>query len=417
MVLNHLANEDFERATVKAFWRRVKSWFTGSKNELLPFDEVRKNLPLRGQRYIGMRQVPINLIVGSAGRYLDFDRSFLPTQSHTKSRWVSIDLAHHQRIDLPPVELYKIGKIYFVKDGNHRVSVARERGQDEIDAYVIELDVPIPITNDLTLDNLELKKAYAVFMEDTGLYAQEPPLEIDAANPETYTVLKEHIAAHRWFLGEQRKREVSWFEAALSWFSNVYMPLVETMRSQDIKRRFPEVHEADLYVWIMEYQWFLRQPFDETSDLMDTDQARQEAARRLTTPVQDKLVNRLAQVLRKASWIEDMVLQQERAFFLETTGLVNTDLADQIECRQPWNYRRLLEHITVHRWYLGEERRQPVTIQQASESWYQRVYLPLVTIIRETNLFKDRPGVGEGDLYLWVVSRRDVEVDSETDDQ
>jgi hypothetical protein len=79
----------------------------------------------------------------------------------------------------------------------------------------------------------------------------------------------------------------------------------------------------------------------------------------------------------------------------------------------PWNYRRLLEHITVHRWYLGEERQQEVTLQEAALSWFQRVYEPIVAIIRESALLTDQPKVGEGDLYLWVVSRKDVANDLE----
>jgi len=407
MAFDYIANDDFERATVKAFWRRITAWLTGTKNQLLPFDEVRRSLPLRGQRYIGMQQVPIDKILGSEGRYLDFDRTFLPTQTRTKNRWVSIDKAHLQQIDLPPVELYKIGEIYFVKDGNHRVSVARERGQDEIDAFVIELEVPVPISSDLTMDKLELTKAYAEFMEDTGLFRQSPKIEIDAGSPDVFPVLMEHIKAHRWFMGKQQAREIDWYEAAISWYSNVYQPLIDAMRGQDVKKRFPQAHEADLYIWIIQYQWFLRQSFEEMSEFQDADQVREAAAHKLTLHQNQKLVGRLAQVLRKANWVADMVLQQEQAIFLEETGLVDSPLADKIVCRQPWNYRRILEHISDHRWYLGEEQKHDVSMRQAAESWYERVYLPLVQIIREADLLNDHPGVGEGDLYLWVMARKE----------
>ena len=121
MSMNELANQDFERAVLRAFWRKIITRLTGEKNDLLPFDEVRARLPIRGQHYIGLRQVPVSKIIGSMGRYQDFDRAFLPIQIRTKDRWVSIDKAHYAQVILPPVDLYKIGDIYFVKDGNHRV--------------------------------------------------------------------------------------------------------------------------------------------------------------------------------------------------------------------------------------------------------------------------------------------------------
>ncbi|MGB7117328.1 MAG: hypothetical protein WBD56_14385, partial [Anaerolineales bacterium] len=123
MSFSQLANQDFDRAIKKGFWRKVLTRLTGKTNELLPFEEVRVKLPMRGQHYIGLKQVPIQNIVGSFGRYQDFDRAFLPTQKRTKARWVSINKAHYKQIFLPPVDLFKIGEIFFVKDGNHRVSV------------------------------------------------------------------------------------------------------------------------------------------------------------------------------------------------------------------------------------------------------------------------------------------------------
>jgi hypothetical protein len=118
------AAHDFDRALNKSFWRKIRNWITRKNNELLPFDEVRDKLPIQGQHYVGMEQVPVEKIVGSLGRYRDFDRAFLPKQKKTRERWISIDMAHYGMVNLPPVELFKIGDIYFVKDGNHRVWAA-----------------------------------------------------------------------------------------------------------------------------------------------------------------------------------------------------------------------------------------------------------------------------------------------------
>jgi hypothetical protein len=121
---------------------------------------------MQGQFYRGVQQVPVSKIIGSVDRYHDFDRRFLPTQSHTRPRWESVDIAHHTDVQLPPVQLYKVGEAYFVKDGNHRVSVAKEQGADYIDAEVIDCPttVPLPVTISGQQELLLLAE-YARFLE------------------------------------------------------------------------------------------------------------------------------------------------------------------------------------------------------------------------------------------------------------
>lgn len=136
-----LAHRHFERAKHKAEWRDLYSRLTRKCNHLLAFDQVRQGQPLKGQRYRGLQIVPIDSIVGSEGRSHDFDRAFFPRQTHTQERWISIDQAHHNQTPLPPVDLVKMGEMYFVRDGNHRISVARAHGQEFIDAYVTEIEM------------------------------------------------------------------------------------------------------------------------------------------------------------------------------------------------------------------------------------------------------------------------------------
>lgn len=143
MVFNRLALQDFESAMLKAFWRNLLCRLTRKTNDLLSFDQVRQDRPLTGQHYRGLQAVSLDQIVGSEGHHRDFDRAFFPRQSQTKDRWLSINRAYYQQVPLPPVELFKVGQVYFVRDGNHRVSVARAHGQAFIDAYVTEIDTPV----------------------------------------------------------------------------------------------------------------------------------------------------------------------------------------------------------------------------------------------------------------------------------
>lgn len=409
MTTEKLVSDDFERAYFKAFWRKIISRLTGQNNDLLPFDLVREHLPFKGQRYLGLRVVPIRAIVGSIGRFHDFDRAFLPVQARTKGRWTSIDRAHYEKIHLPPVELIKMGEVYFVKDGNHRVSVAREWGQEFVDAYVIEIDVPVPLTADIQVDDLVLKREYAQFLEQTGLDKQRPEAAFDTKVPGQYEKLLEHIAFHRWVLGEKRQGEVTLEDAAVSWYDTVYAPLVLAIREQALVTEFPSATETDLYIWVIKYQWFLRSAYREES-LSNEDalrSARKEAARQLIEEEKAKpLVRKLAIVLQKATWFDSLMLQQERADFLEQTKLHQSRPDAQIVITVPGGYEKLLEHIAVHRWYLGENRQAEVSKEEAALSWYDQVYLPIIKIVREQGVLDGFPERTEADLYLWLLEKR-----------
>jgi hypothetical protein len=263
------ARADFEKAYRKGSWRSVLNWITRNRAELLPFDEVRTRLPIKGQHYIGMREVPLDTIIGSVSRYNDFDRAFLPRQTHTRERWENVDAAHLQDIILPPIEVYQIGDAFFVKDGNHRVSVARLKGQAYIDAYVIKLDVPFGIDPSLDLNTLVLKQEQGHFLEETHLLEYRKESNIELTIPGMYSSLSEHIRVHRWFMGEQSQQKVAYQEAVVDWYDSVYMPLVDIIRSQKILRDFPRRTEADLYLWIIEHRWYLQEEYHTPVSLED----------------------------------------------------------------------------------------------------------------------------------------------------
>jgi hypothetical protein len=272
LFLTERAKADFEVALRKGFWRSIWSWFTQTNNRLLPFDEIRKNLPIHGQHDIGMRQVELDKVVGSVGRYQDFDRAFLPRYPFLRSRWVSIDSAQLQDIDLPPIDVYKIGDVYFVRDGNHRVSVARQRGQAFIDANVVEIVSPIPITPDTNIDELIRQTERIEFFERTRLNELRPDVQIEFTLPGGFSKLLEHIDVHRWFMGEARQSSVPYAEAVAGWYDEVYLPMVQVIECNQILKHFPNRSEADLYIWIIEHLWYLRQEYQE-------DISMQEAAR------------------------------------------------------------------------------------------------------------------------------------------
>lgn len=399
------AQDDFERAYWRSMWRSLIARVTGRNNELLPFDAVRRSLPYRGQRDLGLQTVSLDRIVGSVGRYRDFDRAFLPVQRETTDRWIRISKARYQDVPLPPVELYKIGDVYFVKDGNHRVSVARERGQVEIDAYVTEIDIPFRITPDMDIDTVLAEKAYGGFVQQTRLDELRPNSDFHLTNPAEYERLREHIDAHRYYLGTELQADVSLEEAVLSWHDNVYRSLVEAIEAEGLLRQFPTLTITDLYLRVSEYQWLVREAARDT--LVD-DEARAEATDRMADIYRQRVVRRVIRTLRHSTWIDTMIRDREYAAFLEQTRLKELRPDAEVLVSLPGKYEKILHHIAVHQYYMGIDQQRDISYPEAVTSWYDNVYLPAVKTIREQNLLSEFPGRTEADAYIWMLEHREA---------
>jgi len=253
------AQQHFQEARRKALLTGILDTLLRNPSNMLSLDDVRARINVRGQRSLGHQVVALDHIIGSEGRYSDFDRRFLPRSDTLKQRWSSIDSAMIESIELPPVELYKIGDIYFVRDGNHRVSVARLQGQAYIDAYVTELQVDVPLHPSLSVHDLLLKEEYSDFLTWTNLHALRPDERIEFSELGGYLELVRHINAHRYYLGKEQQRDITRDEAVTSWYDTVYLPIVMVIREQNVLKHFPGRTEADLYRWIMEHRWYMRE--------------------------------------------------------------------------------------------------------------------------------------------------------------
>jgi nucleotide-binding universal stress UspA family protein len=248
------AIEDFRRARFRAKLEQIIARITGQSADLLDYESVRRKLGARGTVSRGLQNIPIEAIVGSVGRYADFTRSFLPRQDEDEERWAQIKAAMESDVGLPPIEVYKIGEAYFVLDGNHRVSVARQAGAAYIQAYVTEVQTKIPLSPDVQPDDLIIKAEYAKFLERTGLDKIRPDADLSVSVPNQYKTLEEHIDVHRYFMGMDEKRDIPYQEAVAHWYDCVYMPVVQAINEQGILSDFPDRTETDLYLWVMEYR-------------------------------------------------------------------------------------------------------------------------------------------------------------------
>ena len=251
------ARADFSRARFKSFINQVFSVLRGQRNTLLSYDDVKEKLRIGGPIYRGVKTVLVEQIAGSLNRYHEFDRAFLPKEDQLVGRWTKVDRAFYEDIHLPPVVLYKVGEVYFVVDGHHRVSVAREQGQEFIEAEVRECATRVNITSDIRPEDLEILGAKVDFLERTGLDNIHPDANIKVTIPDGFTRMLEHIAVHRYFMGLDFKRDISDQEAVAHWYEKVYLPIVTIIRASGMLDEFPDKTEGDLYLWALDHQHYL----------------------------------------------------------------------------------------------------------------------------------------------------------------
>ena len=252
----HLAVQDFQSAHLRGKLQGVLARITGKSNELLSYEEVADKLKLQGRSDRGVQTIPVAAIIGSVGRYTDFTRTFLPRRADSMQRWANVKAAAMNPIGegVQHIEVYKVSEVYFVLDGNHRVSIARQEGWKTIDAHVIEIQTDIPLTPDTQPDELIVKAEYADFLEQTGLNKMSEPVDLKITIPGGYQKLLDEISTRLCQLKEEDRRDCSLQDSAESWYRDIYLPFAEAVRERGMMRWFPNRTITDLYVWMAEHR-------------------------------------------------------------------------------------------------------------------------------------------------------------------
>lgn len=246
--------QEFGNARRSAFFQEIIGHLRGKSIQLLSFDDIRARLRLREQNYKGLQEVPLEYIVGSVGRYHDFTRTFLPKSQKMRERWSRVYAQVIGSEGLPPIEVYKVCEAYFVRDGNHRVSVAQRLNAKTIQAEVIELSTSVCLDPDISLGELNAKTVYAEFLDETHLQRTHPKLvSLMLSEPSRYDDLLGHIHLHRCVEEDRETCSLSSEEAAVHWYDSVYQPIMKSIRKHGVLEYFPKRTEADLYLWLVDH--------------------------------------------------------------------------------------------------------------------------------------------------------------------
>jgi hypothetical protein len=242
------ANLEFDAASRDSFVRDLAAILTRRRRLLLPLEDAVRAARREGQVDRGVREIPLAQIRGSEGRSRDFDASFHPLKEHLRERWVRLYTLVQQSREMPPIEVYQVGDSYFVKDGHHRVSVARRLGWDTIRAHVVEVRTRAPIRGAIDPEKLLEVEEYASFLERTQLDRVRPEARLRCSGLGRYDVIFEHIEGHRYFMGREQGRDVPLSEAVASWYDQVYRPVMDVAGRHHLVERLPGWTEADVYL-------------------------------------------------------------------------------------------------------------------------------------------------------------------------
>jgi len=269
----HAAIQDFQSARKKAAVQEILARITGKSAQLLSYDDVAEKLKLHIRTERGTKDIPLDAIVGSVGRYTDFTRTFLPRRVEDRERWARVKAAMEEGLGLPPIEVYKVGEAYFVIDGNHRVSIARQEGFSSIQARVIEVRTNISLTPQTRHEDLIVKAEYADFLDATRIMDSRPNVDLSVSACCQYEKLMDQILVSQYLLQEEGKQDVSLQDAAANWYDIIYIPLAETIRDRGLLRWFPDRTITDLYLWISENRSALEKElgWEIQSDIAATD--------------------------------------------------------------------------------------------------------------------------------------------------
>ncbi len=232
---------------------------------ILPFEEVVSALGYRGERRIGTQTIALDSIVGSVDRAREFDRSFRPKSRRLRSRWQRIATAMRRGEAMPPIDVYRIGELHFVRDGHNRVSVARSLRLEVIDAYVTEVQTELGADREIDLGDLPMKSHQRLFFERVPL-PPEGRERISLQRGSDYAELAGSVEAWGFRAMQAREELMTREEVARTWFAEEYEPVIELMRQAGLCRRGTE---TEAYVRLAGFRYLLLRTHEWNDDVVE----------------------------------------------------------------------------------------------------------------------------------------------------
>ena len=262
------AQHDFSRARRRRALSRLSARLrrVDDVDHILPFEEVARALGRVGERRLGLELIELDSIIGTVDRSREFDRDFRPTSPRVRERWQRINLAQRKGEAMPPIDVYRIGELHFVKDGHHRVSVARALGHRDINAYVTEVLTQVGADREIRMRDLPLKSHQRLFFERVPL-PNEARERIHLSDEWRYAALAEAVEAWGFRASQARNEQLSRQEVAEAWFRDEYVPVVEMLREAQLVPK--GVSDTEAYMKVAHLRYLILRTHEWTDEVID----------------------------------------------------------------------------------------------------------------------------------------------------
>ena len=214
------------------------------QENLKSFTEIQKEENAYNSVNLGIKEIPLDKIVGSVEKYSYFDKNFVPKNDIVKQRWINIYVGYMMDSMLPPVILYKIKDDYYVYDGNHRVSVAKFLNFASIEAEVEEF-LPTKDTKDKVI-----YQEHMFFEKETGIE------EIILSEPIKYKYLREEIESYTDLLNKRRNGNFSLREGAEKWYKEIFLPIKVLLKENNIAKS-QKKNISDIFMFLLDHKYYL----------------------------------------------------------------------------------------------------------------------------------------------------------------
>ncbi len=239
----------YGKARRKEAYHRLGRLVRGKRpRALVDFEDLRDRLHLFEQSYLGIRPIEVDKIVGSVSRADDFDRDFNPRGEHIRARWSQLERAFPDS-NFPPIQVYKVGEVYFVSDGHHRVGIARQRGVESLDAEITEVFTRYEIPVDVDFRKIIHLEQERIFMEESGLARARPEVHIGFTRPQGYPELLDSVRIHGYQLMMEKGRVFSPESIAGHWYDTVYVTALDAIREKRL-REVISCTDGDVFLWL-----------------------------------------------------------------------------------------------------------------------------------------------------------------------